>query len=68
MTLSAAAVNYLELVKPGYEFHVIRSGGINSIQDIIDSNNAGVSLNQWYSGYFENYITYGNKLYTHFTA
>jgi dihydroorotate dehydrogenase len=64
LALCAAAVNYREIVKPNYEFHIIRTGGINRIQDILDSNNAGITLNQWYTGYFDNYITHGDKLYS----
>lgn len=63
LKLCSTAVEYAKKINPGYEFHVIRSGGISNLQDIIDSNNAGISLNQWYTGYFENYIKYGDGLY-----
>jgi dihydroorotate dehydrogenase len=45
------------------EFHIIRTGGIENSKDLSDSENAGVSLNQWYTGYFENFSNYGHKLY-----
>ena len=45
------------------EFHIIRTGGIDSYNDLEESKNAGVSLNQWYTGYFENFSLYGHKLY-----
>ncbi len=63
LELCSAAVLYIKSASPGYEFHVIRSGGISSYADIIDSDNAGISLNQWYTGYFENYTKYGDALY-----
>jgi dihydroorotate dehydrogenase len=56
-------ITYLSKNKPDYEFHIIRTGGIDTLQDILDSDNAGVSLNQWYTGYFDNYIKYGDNLY-----
>lgn len=65
LELCSAAVRYAKSINPGYEFHVIRSGGILALQDILDSEEAGISLNQWYTGYFENYIKYGDKLYAH---
>ncbi|MCC2645136.1 MAG: hypothetical protein K0R94_914 [Burkholderiales bacterium] len=63
LNLCSIAVNYAKSNNPGYEFHVIRSGGVSSIEDIIESENAGISLNQWYTGYFENYIKHGDALY-----
>lgn len=61
--LCVAAIKYRELVNPGYEFHVIRTGGISKLEDILASNSAGISLNQWYTGYFENYTKYGDQVY-----
>lgn len=45
------------------EFHVIRTGGIDSPSDIVASEQAGIALNQWYTGYFENFAQYGNRVY-----
>lgn len=53
-------ISNLELRK---EFHIIRTGGIENKQDLYDSAKAGVSLNQWYTGYFENFSKYGHRLY-----
>jgi dihydroorotate dehydrogenase len=61
--LCEVAIKHRELVNPGYEFHIIRSGGIESLDDIKVSDSIGVSLNQWYTGYFSNYIQSGNNLY-----
>jgi dihydroorotate dehydrogenase len=63
LQLCTAAVKYIRNKQSTHEFHVIRCGGITDIQDILDSDNAGISLNQWYSGYFKNYIHYGDELY-----
>lgn len=60
------AVEYKNSIKGLHEFHVIRSGGISNIADIYDSDSIGVSLNQWYSGYFTNYINDGDLLYKKF--
>ena len=61
--LCDVAIKYRELINPDFEFHVIRSGGIDGLDDIKTSDSIGVSLNQWYTGYFSNYIKYGNNLY-----
>lgn len=45
------------------EFHVIRTGGIESKQDLQKSYEAGIALNQWYTGYFEAFAKHGHKLY-----
>ena len=57
---AAEEVRSKELKK---EFHVIRTGGIETAGDIIESEKAGISLNQWFTGYFESFANYGNKLY-----
>ena len=58
------AVEYRDLIKPRHEFHIIRSGGIDSIADIQASDRIGVSMNQWYSGYFANYAKDGDLIYS----
>ena len=57
------AIKYHNAINPDYEFHVIRSGGIDSLEDIKASDAIGVSMNQWYTGYFSNYISHGNEVY-----
>ena len=54
---------YLKSGSPSQEFHVIRTGGIETLQDIQDSERAGISLNQWFTGYFENFASHGHKVY-----
>jgi dihydroorotate dehydrogenase len=63
----------LELVRHGaeyvrskslsHEFHVIRTGGIATANDVQASFDAGAALCQWYTGYFEGFARHGHKLY-----
>ena len=45
------------------EFHVIRTGGIESFEDLFDSMSTGVKLNQWYTGYFDSFGENGHNVY-----
>lgn len=63
LNLCAAAAKFKKQLNPDYEFHIIRTGGIDNLADIYDSDQVGVSLNQWYTGYFTNYAQFGNNLY-----
>ena len=45
------------------EFHIIRTGGVETAKDVKDSLNAGASLVQWYTGYFSAYGRHGHELY-----
>ncbi len=65
LELCSIAAEYIELNKPDYEFHIIRSGGIDCAEDIINSRHHGVSFNQWYTGFFNQYHNYGSKIYNH---
>jgi dihydroorotate dehydrogenase len=47
------------------EFIVIRTGGIETIDDYNASVEAGVDLMQWFTGYFELFSKYGHDLYKH---
>ncbi len=60
---TCAAINYLRAGPPSQEFHIIRTGGIETIEDIIESERAGISLNQWFTGYFENFAKHGHDVY-----
>lgn len=46
-----------------HEFHVWRTGGIESAADLKESAALGVPLCQWYSGYFEQLSANGHDLY-----
>lgn len=50
------------------EFHIIRTGGIESKADLIASDAAGISLNQWFTGYFEAFSQHGHNLYRAITS
>jgi dihydroorotate dehydrogenase len=45
------------------EFHILRTGGIFEKSDLIASKHSKVSLNQWFTGYFEAFSRSGHKLY-----
>ena len=68
LELCAIAAERVALLKPNHEFHIIRSGGIDCQADLIRSQAHGVSFNQWYSGFFNNYAKFGNQIYGEFFA
>ena len=63
LDLAEAAVVHLRAHPPEHEFHVVRTGGIESAEDLRRSDEAGISLNQWYSGYFEAFGHNGHGVY-----
>ena len=63
LELAGRAVEYVRAGSPSQEFHVIRTGGIETWNDIQESERAGISLNQWYTGYFENFAKPGHDVY-----
>lgn len=63
LELCKNAVNHLKTKNLREEFHVIRTGGVETKKDIDESNAIGVSLNQWFTGFFESYSRYGDNLY-----
>lgn len=63
LALASRAVEYVKMGKPKQEFHVIRTGGIEHLGDIEESERAGISLNQWFSGYFEGFEKYLHDVY-----
>ena len=63
LQLCETAIRYVKSLDPNHEFHIIRSGGIDCAEDLFQSEQIGVSLNQWYTGYFSNYIQYGDDVY-----
>lgn len=66
LDLCSRAVEYAKAEAPSQEFHVIRTGGIESMKDIRESEKAGISLNQWFTGYWENIAKYGHNIYREF--
>jgi len=63
LELAAFAVEYMKAGGPSYEFNVIRTGGIENWNDIMESERVGVKLNQWFTGYFEAFSRYGHEAY-----
>ncbi|HLC71400.1 MAG TPA: hypothetical protein VJI32_05300 [Candidatus Nanoarchaeia archaeon] len=63
LELAARAVGYAKAGPPAQEFHVIRTGGVETWDDIQHSERAGISLNQWYTGYFEHFAIDGHDVY-----
>jgi len=63
LELCAQAVEDVRKLNPNHEFHIIRTGGIDSYNDLIESQQAGIMLNQWYSGFFTRYIEVGSNVY-----
>jgi dihydroorotate dehydrogenase len=63
LELAAGAAAYVRAGAPSQEFHVFRTGGIDSWKDIEDSEAAGISMNQWFTGYFENLAQDGHNVY-----
>ncbi len=60
---ASMAASYIAEKRPGREFHIIRTGGIESAGDLAESDRAGISLNQWYTGYFERFARDGHNVY-----
>ena len=63
LLLASTSVNYLNKKNYRQEFHVIRTGGIDSMDDINRSTQAGIKLNEWFSGYFDVFSRYGHNVY-----
>ncbi len=63
LRLVAAAAECVAGQGPGREFHVVRTGGIEGAADVRRSLDAGASLCQWYSGYFEAFAGDGHGVY-----
>lgn len=63
LNLCKAANSVLKEKTLSKEFHIIRTGGIFTNEDIAESKKCGVALNQWFTGYFHNFGLYGHKLY-----
>ena len=63
LALATAAVRHLGDHPPAREFHVVRTGGIETAADVRQSLDAGIAFCQWYSGYFEAFGRDGHDLY-----
>ena len=61
--LVSFAAEHLSGLALNREFHIIRTGGVETAKDVKDSLNAGASLVQWYTGYFHAFARHGHALY-----
>lgn len=66
LELSRRAVNRVETVDVSQDFNVVRTGGIREPGHVRNSEEAGVSLNQWYTGMFDAFASDGHDLYREF--
>ncbi|MDX1996363.1 MAG: hypothetical protein SF066_01485 [Thermoanaerobaculia bacterium] len=63
LRLLTAARSHLATKPPGREFHLIRTGGVETAADVAASLAAGASLVQWYTGYFAAFAVHGHGVY-----
>ena len=63
LALVRRAAEVLAELRPPREFHIIRTGGIRTANDVAESLAAGASLAQWYTGYFEAFGKAGHIVY-----
>lgn len=47
--------------RPRDEFHLVRVGGIETAEDVLESRAAGATLCQWYTGLFEAFSRHGHS-------
>ena len=65
LALVRFAAEHLANLALDREFHIIRTGGVENADDVRRSLDAGASLVQWYTGYFEAFAHHGHGLYAH---
>tara|TARA_B100000609_G_C17209287_1_gene432825 strand:- start:606 stop:1601 length:996 start_codon:yes stop_codon:yes gene_type:complete len=63
LSLASTCMNYLKEKPSEREFHVIRTGGVEGVEDVKASEEHRIALNQWYTGYFESFSRDGHQLY-----
>lgn len=63
LALCARTSEYVKAGPPKQEFHVVRTGGIESGKDLRESDQAGVSINQWVTGYWKRFGEDGHRVY-----
>ncbi|MFN8388947.1 MAG: hypothetical protein U0136_01500 [Bdellovibrionota bacterium] len=65
LALIKRASEHLKSAPPAHEFHLIRTGGIETAEDVRASLEAGASLVEWFTAYFEQFSAHGHGLYSH---
>lgn len=63
LALVRAAQAQLVARPPDREFHIVRTGGVETGRDLADSEAAGAPLSGWFTGYFEAFAHHGHGLY-----
>jgi dihydroorotate dehydrogenase (NAD+) catalytic subunit len=63
LILCKAAADHLATTNIKSEFHIIRTGGIENAEDMKQNTLHGISLSQWFTGYFDRFIIDGHDLY-----
>jgi dihydroorotate dehydrogenase len=66
--LALSSINRLKEIELKKEFHIIRTGGVETADDVMESIRCGVSLCQWFTGYFEAFANDGHNLYRNMFA
>lgn len=61
--LCKLASEHLQKKNLSKEFNIIRTGGIEDANDLNESKEIGVQLNQWYTGFFDAFGKYGHNIY-----
>ncbi len=63
LELCSESVKFINNKNISKEFYIIRTGGVESLQDINSSLSHNILINQWFTGYFSAFSLYGHKLY-----
>lgn len=63
LKLVKASSESLQKSNAKQEFHILRTGGVESAADISSAIAAGASLCQWFAGYFSNFAEHGHDVY-----
>lgn len=63
LKLVEAASRYLRQGPPSKEFHVWRTGGVEDAKDIRESEQAGASMSQMFTGYWDAFARDGHGLF-----
>lgn len=66
LELVKGSSEYLKEKNLGREFHIIRTGGINSPKELKHSIESGASICQWYTAYFSEFAKYGHRVYNEY--
>ncbi len=63
LNLSRIAAQHAHTAIADGRFQVIRCGGVESRHDLLESEQAGIALCEWYTGYFEAFSAFGHRVY-----